>query len=167
MSKPERREAFLDELAFLKSCDHPSIMRVYDDGTFSFRADGSDYEFPFLVAEYLPHTMFQVMRAGSASITEKVIYATQLLAGLTYLASQAPPVVHRDVKPQNVCIKGRACVLGDFGLLKRLDNVDEEEDRDLFKESVGLECPTFTDRQTSLPTRTTRRRSVRSQMFSS
>lgn len=142
MSKPERRIAFRDELDFLKSCDHPSIMRVYDDGTFAFSFGGTEAEYPFLVAEYLPRTMFQVMRSGAASITEKTIYATQLLAALAYLDSQEPPVVHRDVKPQNIFIKGHACVLGDFGLLKRLDNVGEE-DRDLFKESVGIGMPYF------------------------
>ena len=141
-SKPERRQAFLDELEFLKACDHPSIMRVYDDGTFSFRVEGGSYEFPFMVAEYLPTTMFQIMRTDASSITEKLIYATQLLAGLAYLDSQSPPVVHRDVKPQNIFIKGRACVLGDFGLLKRLDTA-EAEDRDLLKESVGIGMPYF------------------------
>lgn len=40
MSKPERLAAFLEELDFLKTCDHPAIMRVYDDGKFSFWMDG-------------------------------------------------------------------------------------------------------------------------------
>lgn len=142
MSKPERLEAFKDELAFLKSCDHPSIMRIYDDGTFGFRVDGEQHEFPFLVAEYLPLTMFQVIRTGAASITEKLIYASQLLAGLAYLAGQSPSVVHRDVKPQNIFVKGRSCVLGDFGLLKRLD-AQEAEDREFLKESVGIGMPYF------------------------
>src|SRR4051812_14020651 len=62
MSKPERRQAFFDELEFLKTCDHPSIMRVYDDGTFSFRVEGDTDDFPFLVAEYLPNTLFQIMK---------------------------------------------------------------------------------------------------------
>jgi len=62
---------------------------------------------------------------------------------LTYLAGQSPPVVHRDVKPQNIFVKGRACVLGDFGLLKRLDDEPESEDRDLLKESVGIGMPYF------------------------
>jgi serine/threonine protein kinase len=48
MSRAERLEAFMDELEFLKSCDHPSIMRVYDDGTFGFRVDGEQQDFPFL-----------------------------------------------------------------------------------------------------------------------
>jgi serine/threonine-protein kinase len=143
MSKPERLSAFLDELDFLKSCDHPAVMRVYDDGTFSFRVDGQQRDFPFLVAEYLPRTMFQVMRSGAASTTEKLAFANQLLAGLAYLAAQDPPVVHRDVKPQNIFIKGHSAVLGDFGLLKRLDGLSESEDRDVLKESVGVGMPFF------------------------
>ena len=142
MSNPERRQAFSDELDFLKTCDHPSVMRVYDDGTFQFRMRGELYEVPFLVAEYLPNTLHQVMKTGRASITEKVIYATQLLAGLTYLDGQTPPVVHRDIKPQNIFVKGRACVLGDFGLLKRLD-AEDAEDRELLNESVTAGMPYF------------------------
>lgn len=143
MSRPERLEAFLDELRFLKSCDHPAVMRVYDEGTFSFRVEGQQRDFPFLVAEYLPRTMFQVMRAGSATTTEKLAFANQLLAGLAYLAAQHPSVVHRDVKPQNIFIKGHSAVLGDFGLLKRLDGLSEAEDRDILKESVGIGMPFF------------------------
>ena len=140
LSKPERRQAFLDEAAFLKEADHPAVMRVYDDG--EFKIDGATQEYPFLVAEYLPRTLFQVVRANSTPITEKLAFATQLLSALAYLDGQDPPVVHRDVKPQNIFVKGRACVLGDFGLLKVLGS-DDAIDRDVFKESVGIGMPYF------------------------
>lgn len=142
LSMPERRDAFIEEVAFLKSADHPAIMRTFDDGLFDFEVNGVRQTYPFLVAEYLPRTLFQVMRAGTSSITEKLAFATQLLSALVYLDAQDPPVVHRDIKPQNIFVKGRACVLGDFGLLKILDGHDEF-DRDVFKESVGIGMPYY------------------------
>ena len=33
LSKPERRNSFLEEARFLRTCDHPSVMRVFDEGT--------------------------------------------------------------------------------------------------------------------------------------
>lgn len=138
MSEPDRRKAFLNEARFLKTADHPAVMRIYDDGAFELGKQTS----PFLVAEYLPRTLAEVMRNKSASFTEKVIYATQLVSALSYLSERDPKVIHRDVKPQNIFIKGRACVLGDFGLLKVVEH-ESDDDRQILKESVGVGMPHY------------------------
>lgn len=133
ISKPEWRDNFLREIAFLKTCNHPAIMRVFDEGTY--RA-----EHPFVVAEYLPKTLESVSRAGSATVVEKISFTLQLLSALAYLADPSRSVVHRDIKPSNIFIKGQSCVLGDFGLLKRVTPLGEE-DRTSFRESVGPGMP--------------------------
>lgn len=138
LSKPERRERFLREVQFLQNCNHPSVMRVFDAGVFTTK----DGEFPFVVAEYLPLRLYDVIRANQATTAQKVSFVLQLLSALQYLAALAPSVVHRDIKPQNVFVKGRSCVLGDFGLMKLMDG-EEEEDRQVFKESVGAGMPFF------------------------
>jgi len=132
LSKPERRETFLREIDFLKKCDHPSIMRVFDSGTYRD-------QYPFVVAEYLPETLSSVMAQG-ASMELKVAYTLQLLSALDYLANRAPPVIHRDIKPENIFRKGHSCVLGDFGLMKQLGS-PEEPDHAVLKESVGAGMP--------------------------
>ena len=133
LARPERRESFLREIEFLKRCDHPAIMRVFDDGVYR--------EYPFVVAEYLPQTLQQAMRAGLRLI-EKLSYTLQLVSAIDYLAGLQDPVVHRDIKPQNIFIKGRSCVLGDFGLMKAL-SIEDAPDREVFKESVGPGMPFF------------------------
>jgi serine/threonine protein kinase len=133
LSKPERRESFLNEIRFLQDCNHPSIMRVFDKGVCY-------KQHPFLVAEYLPNTLLKVMRAREVSTVVKLCYALQLLSALAYLEGLERPVVHRDIKPQNIFIKGQSCVLGDFGLIKHVD-VESDEDRDTFKESIGAGMP--------------------------
>ncbi len=130
LSKPRWRESFLEEIKFLQSCDHPAVMRVFDEGLYLD-------EHPFVVAEYLPSTLGDLVR-GALPMMAKMGFAVQLLSALEYLAGQG--VVHRDIKPANVFIKGGSCVLGDFGPIKRT-RVDPAIDRELMKESFGPRMP--------------------------
>ena len=122
----QRRERFLEEIEFLLTCDHPSIMRIYDKGRFR---DSDGDEFPFVVAEYLPVRLHDLIRSNSADIPLKISFSLQLISALRHLESQDPQVVHRDIKPQNIFVKGNSCVLGDFGMMKRIspdaDNADD------------------------------------------
>ena len=129
-SKPERRESFHHEIHFLRQCNHPSVLRVFDTGVFRD-------EHPFFVAEYLPDTLAKVLRSGETSVVLKISFALQLLSGLSYLDCRDSPVVHRDIKPQNIFVKGRSAVLGDFGLLKRVSDQTPEG----LKESIGRGMP--------------------------
>lgn len=138
LSQPERRARFLQEISFLQQCSHPSLMRVHDSGVFRAGTD----EYPFVVAEYLPQRLFDVMRGNTASTVQKITFSLQLLSALAYLDDLKPPVIHRDIKPQNIFVKGGACVLGDFGLMKLLDG-REEQDKEIFKESIGPGMPFF------------------------
>jgi len=138
LSQPARRDRFLQEVGFLLGANHPALMRVYDSGVF--RVGKS--EFPFVVAEYLPQRLYEVIRAGQTTIAQKISYAMQLLSALAYLNALQPKVIHRDIKPQNIFVKGRSCVLGDFGLMKLIDG-EVEQDREMFRESVGPGMPFF------------------------
>lgn len=105
--------AFHRETEFLKSCDHPAIMRVFDDGIYIKKH-------PFMVVEYLPTTLRHAMQRGLTT-AEKISFVLQLLSALQVLATRQPSVAHCDIKPENIFVKGRSCVLGDFGLLRACD----------------------------------------------
>jgi serine/threonine protein kinase len=143
LSEANRRERFFREVEFLKQCDHPSIMRIFDWGTYTvpFKAR-QHFEYPFVVAEYLPSTLTDVIGANAASVPVRVSYSLQLLSALAYLSGLAPAVVHRDIKPANIFIKGHSCVLGDFGLMKVLD-AQPDGGSQLFRESAGAGMPFF------------------------
>ncbi len=66
-----------------------------------------------------------------------------MLSTLNRLATLEKPVIHRDIKPANVFVKGRACVLGDFGLMKTIDVEDRLSPEDVVKTSVGNGMPFF------------------------
>jgi serine/threonine-protein kinase len=133
IAEESRNIQFVQEIDFLKSCSHPSVMEVSDTGTFRARTDSGEFlYFPYVVAEYLPTTLNDIIREGRATFVEKVVFVIQLLSALDYIGSLEPPVIHRDIKPQNIFIKGQSCVLGDFGLMKRFDR-DYEGDDSLFK----------------------------------
>jgi serine/threonine protein kinase len=142
LSAPERRDRFLEETKTLFDIDHPAIMRVFDSGLYELDIGGQNHEHPFVVAEYLPTTLHNELRAKSLTTPQKVSVTLQLLSALVHLSERDPQIIHRDIKPQNIFIKGQSCVLGDFGLMKLVDGTDEI-DRDIFKQSIGPGMPFF------------------------
>lgn len=131
----KRTDQFTQEIDFLQSCEHPSVMTIYDSGTYRARTGDDTYlYFPYVVAEYLPTTLNSVIREGRSSFVEKTSYVVQMLSALAYLSELETPVIHRDIKPQNIFIKGNTCVLGDFGLMKKFD-ADYDGDTTLLKAS--------------------------------
>jgi serine/threonine-protein kinase len=130
-TRPAWRESFLQEIAFLRTCNHPAVMRVFDEGIYQ--------DSPFVIADYLPITLAHVMRRP-LSVVEKLGYAVQLLSALEYLASPDRFVVHRDIKPQNIFVRDHACILGDFGLVKHCPPLSES-DREMLRTSSGPRMP--------------------------
>jgi serine/threonine protein kinase len=142
LSEAKRRESFLQEVGFLHGCSHPSVMRIFDTGTYRIPMLPQAREYPFVIAEYLPTTLAEIIRANVAPMPARISYALQLLSGLAYLSGLNPPVVHRDIKPQNIFVKGHSCVLGDFGLMKVLDG-KADATREVFNESASAGMPFF------------------------
>jgi serine/threonine-protein kinase len=116
--KSEREDAwrlnFMREVHVLRDCDHPAIMRVFDEGMYLD-------QFPFVVMEFLPETLSKAMPQGSLTDAERLSIVMQLLSALNYLSRRDPAVVHRDIKPSNIFLKKDSCVLGDFGLILQVD----------------------------------------------
>lgn len=141
IDKEPRLARFRREADFLLTCDHPAVMHVYDGGEVTDDTVDERNTYPYMVVEYLPRTLEVAFRAG-LTIVEKLACALQLLSSLQYLSSLTPQVVHRDIKPQNIFLRGRACVLGDFGLMKLL-GTEEAPDAEYLIESTGARLPRY------------------------
>ena len=108
------RAAFMREAQLLASLRHPVIPRVSDHFT--------DEQGQFLVMEYITgEDLGGLMqrRKEPLDVSDVLHWATQILSALEYLHSFEPPIVHRDIKPQNLKLTGaNDIVLLDFGLAK-------------------------------------------------
>ncbi|HEX8653162.1 MAG TPA: protein kinase [Pyrinomonadaceae bacterium] len=108
------RKAFEREAALLANLRHPALPRVIDH----FNEDQGQ----FLVMEFIGGEDLEAMfksRQGAFSQKEVLGWADQLLDALDYLHTQEPPIIHRDIKPQNLKLTSRGqIILLDFGLAK-------------------------------------------------
>jgi serine/threonine-protein kinase len=103
---------FAEEVEVMARLRHPNIVEVWDCGVLS---NGS----PFLLMELLTgRTIRAVARDKDMRFTAEAVWKIvgQVCAGLGYAHSANPPVVHRDVKPDNVFLHGR----GHFGAQVKL-----------------------------------------------
>jgi serine/threonine protein kinase len=108
------RKAIEREARLLNSLRHSALPRVSDHFT--------DENGQYLVMEYIAgDDLYEMMeRSGNPFLVADVLnWADQLLDALDFLHNQEIPVIHRDIKPQNLKLTPRGqIILLDFGLAK-------------------------------------------------
>lgn len=110
------------EYHLLKSLSHKSLPYAID----YFEHDECHY----LIREYMEGlTLMQLVEEkGPRSKSETLRIALELCDVLHYLHSQTPPVIHRDIKPQNIILSPQGeCSLIDFGIARRY-HIDAPKD---------------------------------------
>lgn len=114
VNDPQLRQAFEREARLLAGLSHPVLPSVKDH----FTEDGGQ----FLVMDYIPgEDLAGLLEQRNAPFPhdEVLAWADDLLDTLDYLHSRQPPIIHRDIKPQNLKLNQRGrIVLLDFGLAK-------------------------------------------------
>ncbi len=107
-------KAFEREARLLNSLRHPALPNVRD----YFSEDHNQY----LVMEFIPGEDLseKLEKNGEAFELEEVLnWSKQLLEALDFLHTQEIPVIHRDIKPQNLKLTPNGqIILLDFGLAK-------------------------------------------------
>lgn len=118
-SEQKTREGFETEAKLLARLDHPGLPKVRD--YFLLDDNFQALVMDFVEGETLAHILESGRyRVGPALDTDIVIgWSLQILDILRYLHGFTPPVIHRDIKPNNVTLKpDGTIVLLDFGLAK-------------------------------------------------
>jgi serine/threonine-protein kinase len=113
---------FQREAQVLMPLRHPNLPQVYE----TFSEAGNEYlAMQYIEGRNLLEIATADWRQGRLLGESRVLgWAMQIMDALEYLHSQRPyPVLHRDVKPQNIILTpGGELYLVDFGLVKLLDS---------------------------------------------
>jgi formylglycine-generating enzyme required for sulfatase activity len=123
LDAPRLIEAFKREARLLAGLRHPALPQVKDyfinDGAQSLVMEyiaGDDLE---AILDERREKIEPVGEPKPFEIGEVMLWAEQLLDALDYLHTLPDPVIHRDIKPQNLKLAGRnQIILLDFGLAK-------------------------------------------------
>lgn len=108
--KEKAMEQFQREATILAELKHPFIAQVKDSFV--------DADRNYTVLEYVEGTTLRAAIANSGPADEDTIlsWANDLAAILKYLSEHAPPIVHRDLTPENLVINDEGRVVAiDFG----------------------------------------------------
>lgn len=101
---------FKKEAALLSKLNHPEIARIYDH----FVQDERHY----MTLQYIQGEDLRRLVTRRGALTEKrvALWLRQILQILQYLEQQSPPVVHRDLTPENIVLRPNGSLaLIDFG----------------------------------------------------
>jgi serine/threonine protein kinase len=112
---PAAERQFEREAQLLARLHHPNLPRVIDH--FLLAGRGQYLVMDFVAGRNLHEILRGRLRPYSQEDAIPIIL--QVCAALHYLHSQTPPIVHRDVKPQNIIVtNGGPVMLVDFGISK-------------------------------------------------
>ncbi len=121
----EETEEMLEEAILLSRLHHPNIIHVFDANT----TETSKGICGFFTMEYVAGGSLEQFWKSHGAAFVPVQTAVQILRqvcrGLAVAHSQSPPLVHRDIKPQNILVgydpDGLRARISDFGLAKRVN----------------------------------------------
>ncbi len=113
------------EAILLSGIKHPNIVEVYDANVL----EASKAQFGYFTMTYMPGgTLERFWRSFGTTLmpVEQVVEVIrQACRGLAVAHSSSPPIVHRDIKPQNLLVgfaaDGLRVRLSDFGLAKAVN----------------------------------------------
>ncbi|XP_071967852.1 serine/threonine-protein kinase WNK4 isoform X2 [Engystomops pustulosus] len=115
LTKAERQR-FSEEVEMLKGLQHPNIVRFYD----SWKSIVKGQICIVLVTELMTSGTLKTYLKRFKEMKLKVLqrWSRQILKGLHFLHTRCPPIIHRDLKCDNIFITGPTgfVKIGDLGL---------------------------------------------------
>ncbi|XP_023263455.1 serine/threonine-protein kinase WNK1-like [Seriola lalandi dorsalis] len=110
------RQRFCEEVEMLKALQHPNIVRFFD----SWKSVQKGRKCTILVTELMTSGTLKTYLRRFRQMKLKLLqrWSFQILKGLHFLHSRSPPILHRDLKCENIFITGptASVKIGDLGL---------------------------------------------------
>ncbi|XP_063043770.1 serine/threonine-protein kinase WNK4 isoform X2 [Engraulis encrasicolus] len=110
------RQRFSEEVEMLKGLQHPNIVRFYD----SWKSTVKGHKCILLVTELMTSGTLKTYLKRFKEMKLKLLqrWSHQILKGLHFLHTRTPPIIHRDLKCDNIFITGPtgSVKIGDLGL---------------------------------------------------
>ncbi|KAF9677590.1 hypothetical protein SADUNF_Sadunf08G0123500 [Salix dunnii] len=112
LQRPEDLERLYYEIHLLKTLNHENIMKFYTSWV-----DTANRNINFVTEMFTSGTLRQ-LKHRRVNIRAVKHWCRQILKGLLYLHSHNPPVIHRDLKCDNIFVNGNQgeVKIGDLGL---------------------------------------------------
>ncbi|KAL0398028.1 UNVERIFIED_CONTAM: putative serine/threonine-protein kinase WNK4 [Sesamum calycinum] len=114
LRSPEDLEKLYSEVHLLRQLKHENIMKFFDSWIDDKKKTVN------MITELFASGSLRQYRRKHKNVDMKAIknWARQILQGLDYLHSQNPPVIHRDLKCDNIFVNGNQgeVKIGDLGL---------------------------------------------------
>ncbi|XP_021748203.1 probable serine/threonine-protein kinase WNK10 isoform X2 [Chenopodium quinoa] len=114
LRSPEGLEKLYSEVNLLKKLKHENIIKLYDSWVDDKKKTVN------MITELFTSGNLREYRKKHRNVDMKAVknWARQILRGLAYLHSHDPPVIHRDLKCDNIFINGNngEVKIGDLGL---------------------------------------------------
>jgi AP2-associated kinase len=111
VAEKSRFRQFAKEAQFLQSIpEHKNIVKL-----FAADANEHDNTIKFLF-EYAPVTAISILKERNMTNKEIIVFFHAVCDAVAFLHSQKPPIIHRDVKPENILVSQEGIpILCDFG----------------------------------------------------
>lgn len=107
-------ESAMIEAGLIKELDHPSIPRIVDILDYD--------EVVYIIMDYIEGEPLSHILSREEALSEDavLIIAESICNVLIYLHSQEPPIIYRDIKPDNIMIAPSGTIrMIDFGIARR------------------------------------------------
>ena len=121
----EEIEEMLGEAIMLSRIGHPNIVRVFDANVFETPKGICGY---FTMENVPGGSLDRFWRSHGAilvPIETTIEIMRQICRGMAVAHAENPPIIHRDIKPQNILVgyeaDGLRARVGDFGLAKKVN----------------------------------------------